>query len=91
VRPFGPRLAVLRSSGERVLPWGLVLPAPDLRDSRVGTVVAIGEPHKVGSRKLPLDVEPGALVWYSSRVDTFKTTEGEVDIVDENSVIGILQ
>jgi co-chaperonin GroES (HSP10) len=91
VRPFGPRLAVLRSSGERMLPWGLVIPAPDLADSRVGTVVAVGEPHKRGEARLPLDVEKGALVWYSSRVDTFKTTAGEVDIVDENSVIGVLQ
>ena len=88
MHPLGPRLAVRRDSGERVLPWGLVLPAPDLRDARVGKVIAAGGPHVVRGKKLPLDVRVGELVIYSSRVDTFQVGDDEVDIVEENSVIG---
>ena len=88
--PLGPRLAVKRHTGERTLPWGLVLPAPEMRDMREGVVIARGGPHRRGRARLPLDVEIGQRVLYSSRVDTFELEgeEVEIDIVEENSVIG---
>ena len=53
--PLGPRLAVQRLTGERVLASGIVLPAPDSRHSQVGVVRAVGTPHVVRGKKLPLD------------------------------------
>lgn len=72
-----------RSTGERTLGSGIVLPAPDLRHAHVGTVTAAGR----GAR----EISPGARILYSSRADTFILDGGEtIDIVEENSVIGIL-
>lgn len=83
--PLGPRLAVERASGERTLSSGIVLPAPDTRFAHVGTVFAAGR------GKLPLEVAPGDRVLYSSRADTFVLDDGKtVDIVEENSVIGVI-
>jgi co-chaperonin GroES (HSP10) len=86
--PLGPRLAVARHTGERVLDSGIVLLAADMRDALVGTVTSAGSPHAHGR---PLEVAPGDQVIYSSRVDSFVLENGStVDIVEENSVIGIL-
>jgi co-chaperonin GroES (HSP10) len=68
--------------GERTLPSGIVLPAPDTRFSHVGTVQAAGR---------GCDIAVGDCILYSSRADTFLLEDGStVDIVDENSVIGML-
>lgn len=88
--PLGPRVAAARHLGERVLPSGVVLPFADRRFSHEGTVLAVGEPHRVGDARLPLDVAVGDRILYSSRVDSFETDEGMLDIVEENSIIGRL-
>jgi co-chaperonin GroES (HSP10) len=88
--PLGPRLAVKRGVGERALAWGLVLPAPDSRDSYCGEVIAAGDPHRVRNKRLPLEVKAGDRIVYSSRVDCFKVGDDDIDIVEENSVIGVL-
>jgi len=85
--PLGPRLAVARLTGEQVLASGIILPAPDTRDALIGRVASVGSAH---ARGRPLEVSAGDKVIYSSRVDTFVTDDGTVDVVDENSVIGIL-
>jgi len=85
--PLGPRLAVARLGGEQTLASGIILPAPDMRDAHVGLVSAVGTEHENGC---PLEVAAGDRVLYSSRVDTFVVDDGTIDVVDENSVIGIL-
>lgn len=85
--PIGPRLAVERISGETILQSGIVLLAPDMRDALVGRVTAAGSPHEHGA---PLEVKPGDKIVYSSRVDSFEIDGGFVDVVEENSVIGIV-
>ena len=80
--PLGHRLAVARETGERTLPSGIVLPAPDLRFARVGEVTAVGR---------GCALHEGDRIIYSSRADTFVLDDGStVDIVEENSVIGML-
>ena len=89
--PLGPRVAVERQTGEQMLASGLVLPLPDQRHSFVGTVVALGSPYVVREQRLPLDVEVGNRILYSSRCDAFALDDGRtVDIVDANSVIATL-
>ena len=88
--PLGPRVAVARESGERVLDCGIVVPLPDMRHSHCGRVIAVGEPHRVGTKRLPLDVAVGERILYSSRVDSFATDQGPIDIVEEASIIGRL-
>jgi co-chaperonin GroES (HSP10) len=83
VLPLGHRLAVERTTGERLLSSGIILPAPDMLYSRVGVVTAAGR----GTR----EIVPGDRILYSSRADTFVLDDGKtVDIVEENSVIGLL-
>lgn len=90
MQPLGPRLAVRRRGGEHTLPSGIVLLEPDMRDAHLGLVVGVGGPHVINGVKLPLDVELGDEVIYSARVDTFRVgLTTVVDIVDENSVIGV--
>jgi co-chaperonin GroES (HSP10) len=86
--PLGPRLAVTRHSGERILDSGIVLLAADLRDALTGTVTSAGSAHAHGR---PLEIGAGDRIIYSSRVDSFVLDDGStVDIVEENSVIGKL-
>jgi co-chaperonin GroES (HSP10) len=89
--PQGPRLAVRRTSGERALAWGLVIPGgEDHGTAHVGVVQAAGRGHRVRDAILPLEVEVGDVILYSSRTDSFDVDGGTVDIVDENSVLGVL-
>ena len=81
--PLGHRVAVERLTGERVLTSGIILPAPDMRFSHVGTVTAAGRDVR--------EISPGDRIIYSSRADTFILDGGEtIDIVEENSVIGLV-
>ena len=59
--------------------------------ARVGEVLAAGRGRRVGDAYLPLEVAVGDRVLYSARCDTFRTGDGaEIDVVEENSVLGIL-
>ncbi len=90
--PLGARLTVRRTSGERTLPWGLVIPGgEDHGTARVGVVQAAGRGARVRDALLPLEVEVGDVVLYSIHTDTFKTADGgQVDVIDEASVLGVL-
>lgn len=87
--PLGPRLEVKRLPPEKVLDWGFVLPKEDRGLSHVGDVLTAG-PGYSGRAKLPLEVVAGNRIVYSTRVDTFKRGEVDIDIVEEASVIGIV-
>jgi hypothetical protein len=66
-----------------VLHWGFVIPrGEDMLTAHVGVVTAIGREQ---------EVRVGERVIYSARTDTFKTDDGTIDIVEENSVLGVLQ
>jgi co-chaperonin GroES (HSP10) len=88
--PLGPRVAVARDARERLTAGGIVLSLPDMRFAYCGEVLAVGEPHRVRGKRLPLDVAVGERILYSSRVDSFVTEQGHVDIVEEASIIGHL-
>lgn len=89
--PLGPRVAVRRGVGERELSSGIVIPAPDTRDSYCGEVIAVGSPHRVRNKHLPLEIRAGDRIVYSSRVDSFQIGDDDVDIVEENSIVGVLE
>jgi chaperonin GroES len=91
VLPLGPRVAVKRGIGERVRPSGIVIPAPDTRDSFCGEILSVGSAHRVRNKRLPLEVKAGQRIVYSSRVDSFQVGDDDVDIVDENSIIGVIE
>jgi co-chaperonin GroES (HSP10) len=82
---------VRRQSGERVLPWGLVIPGgEDHGTAHVGVVVDAGPGRRVRERVLPMECAVGDVVLYSSRTDAFVLGDGShVDVVEEASVIGV--
>lgn len=81
--PLGDRVTVRREGGEQVLPSGLVVPAPDLRHAHIGCVTARGR---------DAHLEIGTRIIYSSRVDVFTLEDGsDIDVVEGNSVIGVMQ
>ena len=88
--PQGPRLAIRRSGGERALAWGFVLPAgEDMLTAHAGVIIAAGRGHRVRDQWVQLDVGIGDHVLYSARTDTFRVNGDTIDIVDENSVLGV--
>lgn len=88
--PLGPRLEVKRLPPEKVLDWGFVLPKEDRGLSHVGDVLSAGPGYVAGGKRLPLEVAVGHRIVYSTRIDTFKRGETDIDIVEEASVIGIV-
>ena len=69
----------------------LILPDQNLGDALVGDVLSVGEGVEHKGKLRRLDIEPGQTVFYSSRVDAYRTKEGEFDVIEEGSVIGLLQ
>jgi co-chaperonin GroES (HSP10) len=83
-------VAVAREEGAHVLKSGIIVPLRDTRHAHCGVVLAVGEAHRVNGKRLPLDVAAGERILYSSRVDSFATDGGHLDIVEEASIIGRL-
>ena len=69
----------------------LILPDQKLGDALVGDVLSVGTGVEHKGKLRRLDIEPGHVVFYSSRVDVYRTKEGEFDVIEEGSVIGLLQ
>ena len=69
----------------------LILPNQNLSDALVGDVVSVGSGVEHKGKLRRLDIEPGQVVFYSSRIDAYRTKEGEFDVIEEGSVIGTLQ
>lgn len=68
----------------------LILPNENLADALVGDVLAVGEGVMYKKKLRPLDVKERQQVIYSSRIDTYRTKDGDFDVIDEASVIGFV-
>ena len=74
---------------ERVESRYLWVPVEQHGEARIGEVMAVGKGVDTKRGVRPLDCVVGERVLYSARVDTYRTQQGEIDLIEEGSVIGI--
>ena len=92
LKPLRQWIAVERLSSETVSPlW--IPPGIDAAglDSRLGKVIALGE-GRITKRaaKIGLGLKTNDRVVYSSRVDSYRASDLPVDIIEDQSIIGIM-
>jgi chaperonin GroES len=88
VKPLGDRVIVKRIEGEEVLASGIVLPhGEDRANSHEGMVLAVGPGEWEDGSLIPVDVEVGDRIIYSSRIDAREIDGEQVDIVQAGSIV----
>lgn len=88
MKPLHQWLAVKRH--EAVESSFLWVPAANLAEARIGEVLATGGGRQLSKAVRPFSVTPTERVLYSSRVDTYKLGLEEIDVIEEDSIIGVM-
>jgi co-chaperonin GroES (HSP10) len=57
---------------------------------RLGEVIAIGRGRQMGGWDRPMPVAPGQRILYSSRVDLYHVNGDKIDVIEDESIIGVM-
>jgi len=91
MQPRNQWLAVKRESSEHLSPLWLPPGVEGLsHDCRIGTVQAVGTGRKLKHGWYSHEARPGMRIVYSSRVDTYRPEGDKVDLIEDQSVIGLI-
>ena len=88
MRPLNQWLAVKRH--EAIESSFLWVPAQSSAQARIGEVLATGTGRQLGKAVRPFSVSPQERVLYSSRVDTYHLGDEAIDVIEEDSIIGVM-
>lgn len=89
--PIGERLLVRRRKGAEISTGGLVLPnGHDRGLSCEGVVERVGVGLRWDGKRAVFDVSTGDCIVYSSRIDTREVDGALYDLVENGSVIGVI-
>lgn len=88
MKPLKQWLAVKRH--EEVESSFLWVPAADYACARIGEVLATGTGKVLKASVRPFSVAPSQRVLYSSRVDTYQLGDEAIDVIEEDSIIGVM-
>ena len=88
MKPLKQWLAVKRHSDvESSYLW---VPEPSHTQARIGEVLATGTGKVLKASVRPFSVSASERILYSSRVDTYQLGDEAIDVIEEDSIIGVM-
>jgi co-chaperonin GroES (HSP10) len=75
-----------------VVPSGFIyVPVPANTMCKIGVVESVGPGRLMRNRWVrPMPVVPGQRVVYSSRVDQYRVGDDQIDVIEDESIIGVM-